>query len=183
MLATIGRENVWWSTINCTYCLSCTRLRILLNTIYRKPGFNSLRTPLNHGAEQANNETLKQTQQRNWSNASQGGQTALKEHVAVLHSETASTMQQPRGEHRDTIKDCKIAGATTWQGQSNHTFTTPLPIGFKGIIQQSQYLGSLKIFPPTCSVVNLIDHVETTTSTSSGVYNSSGFEMINCQRL
>jgi len=53
-------------------------LRILLNTICRKPGFNSLRTPLNHGAEQASNETLKQTQQRNWSNASQGGQTALK---------------------------------------------------------------------------------------------------------
>ena len=69
------------------YGLSCTRLRILLNTIYRKPGFNSLRTPHNHGAEQASNETLKQTQQRNWSNASQGGQTALKEHVAVLHYE------------------------------------------------------------------------------------------------
>ena len=45
--------------------LSCTRLRILLNTICRKPGFNSLRTPLNHGTEQASNETLKQTQQRN----------------------------------------------------------------------------------------------------------------------
>ena len=45
--------------------LSCTRLRILLNTICRKPGFNSLRTPLHHGAEQASNETLKQTQQRN----------------------------------------------------------------------------------------------------------------------
>ena len=44
---------------------SCTRLRILLNTICRKPGINSLRTPLNHGAEQASNETLKQTQQRN----------------------------------------------------------------------------------------------------------------------
>jgi len=66
-------------------CVSCTRLRILLNTICRKPGFNSLRTPLNHGAEQASNETLKQTQQRNWSNASQGGQTALKEHLAVMH--------------------------------------------------------------------------------------------------
>jgi len=51
---------------------------------------------------------------------SQGGQTALKEHLAVLHSETASTMQQPHGEHRGTIKDCKIAGATTWQGQGNH---------------------------------------------------------------
>ena len=49
---------------------------------------------------------LKQTQ-RNRSNASQGGQTALKAHVAVLHSETASTTQQPRGEHRGTIKDCK----------------------------------------------------------------------------
>ena len=104
--------------------MSCTRLRILLNTTCRKPGFNSLRTPLNHGAEQASNETLKQTQQRNWSNASQGGQTARKEHFAVLHYETASTTQQPRGEHRGTIKDCKIAGATTWQGQGNHTFTT-----------------------------------------------------------
>ena len=104
--------------------MSCTRLRILLNTICRKPGFNSLRTPLNHGADQASNETLKQTQQRNWSNASQGGQTALKEHFAVLHYETASTSQQPRGERRDTINDCKIASATTWQGQGNHTFTT-----------------------------------------------------------
>jgi len=88
--------------------LSCTHLRILLNTICRNPGFYSLRTPLNHGAEQASNETLKQTQQRNWSNASQGGQTALNEHLAVLHSDTASTTQQPRGEHRGTIKlqDC-----------------------------------------------------------------------------
>jgi len=49
-----------------------------------------------------------------------------------LHYETASTTQQPRGEHRGTIKDCKIAGATAWQvagatawqGQGNHTFTT-----------------------------------------------------------
>ena len=104
--------------------MSCTRPRILLNTICRKSGFNSLRRPLNHGAEQASNETLKQTQQRNWSNASQGGQTALKEHFAVLHYDTTSTTQQPRGEHRGTIKDCKIAGATTWQGQGNHTFTT-----------------------------------------------------------
>ena len=104
--------------------MSCNRLQILLNTICKKPGFNSLRTPLNHGAEQASNETLKQTQQRNWSNTSQGGQTALKEHLAVLHSETTSTTQQPRSEHRGTIKDCKIAGATTWQGQGNHTFTT-----------------------------------------------------------
>ena len=104
--------------------VSCTRLRILLNTICRKPGFNSLRTPLNHGAEQVSNETLKQTLQRNWSNASQGGQTALKERLAVLHSETASTTQQPRGEHRGTIKNCKIAGATTWQRQGNHTCTT-----------------------------------------------------------
>ena len=109
---------------NCCLELSCTRLRILLNTICRKPGFNSLRTLLNDGAEQASNETLKQTQQRNWSNASQGGQTALKEHFAVLHYETANTTQQPRDEHRGTIKDCKIAGATTWQGQGNHTFTT-----------------------------------------------------------
>ena len=106
--------------------VSCTRLRILLNTICRKPGFNSLRTPLNHAAEQASNETLKETQQRNWSNASQGGQTALKEHFAVFNYETASTTQQPRGEHRGTIKDYKIAGATTWQGQGNHTFTTLL---------------------------------------------------------
>ena len=110
----------------CCCHASCTRLRILLNTICRKPGFNSLRTPLNHGAEQASNETLKQTQQRNWSNASQGWQTAPKEHVAVLHYETASTTQQPRGEHRGTIKDCKIAGATTWQRQSNHAFTTSM---------------------------------------------------------
>jgi len=111
-------------TYSISAMVSCTRLRILLNTICRKPGFNSLRTPLNHGAEQASNETLKQTQQRNWSNASQGGQTALKEYLAVLHYETASTTQQPRDEHRGTIKDCKIAGATTWQGQGNHTFTT-----------------------------------------------------------
>ena len=89
------------------YALSCTRLRILLNTICRKPGFNSLRTPLNHGAEQASNETLKQTQ-RNWSNASQGGQTALKEHFAVFHYETASTTQQPRGEHRGTIRMARL---------------------------------------------------------------------------
>jgi len=114
----------WGRTNKTTLLLSYTRLRILLDTICRKPGFNSLRTPLNHGAEQASNETLKQAQQRNWSNASQGGQTALKEHVAVLHSETASTTQQPRAEHRGTIKDCKIAGATTRQRQSNHTFTT-----------------------------------------------------------
>jgi len=33
--------------------LSCTRLRILLDTIGWKPGFNSLRTPLNHGAAQS----------------------------------------------------------------------------------------------------------------------------------
>jgi len=111
--------------------LSCTRLRILLNTICRKPGFNSLGTPLNHGAEQASNETLKQTQQRNWSNASQGGQTALKEHFAVLHYETASTTQQRRGEQRGTIKDCKTAGATTLQGQGNHAFTTILPGKFR----------------------------------------------------
>ena len=50
----------------------------------------------------------------------------LKEHFAVLHYETASTTQQPRDEHRGTIKDCKIAGATTWQGRGNqnHAFTT-----------------------------------------------------------
>ena len=105
--------------------VSCTRLRILLNTICRKPGFNSLRTPLNHGAEQASNETLKQTQQRNWSNPSKGGQTALKEHFAELHYETASTTQQPRGEHRGTIKDCKFVGATTWQGQGNQIIHSP----------------------------------------------------------
>jgi len=54
----------------------------------------------------------------------QDGQAALKEHFAVLHYETASTTQQPRDEHKGTIKDCKIAGATTWQGQCNHTFAT-----------------------------------------------------------
>jgi len=42
-------------------------------------------------------------------NASQGGQTALKEHLAVLHSETASTTQQPRGQHRGTIAQLRIA--------------------------------------------------------------------------
>ena len=62
-------------------------------------------------------------------NASQDGQAALKEHFAVLHYETASTTQQPRGEHKGTIKDCKIAGAT--QGQGNHTFTTILPAKFR----------------------------------------------------
>ena len=122
--------------VDCT--LSCTRLRILLNTICRKPGFNSLRTLLDHGAEQTSNETLKQTQQCNWSNASQGGQTALKEHLAILHSETASTPQQPQGEHRGTIKGCKIAGATMWQGQGNHTFTTVtiLPTGQLRVINK-----------------------------------------------
>ena len=43
--------------------LSCTRLRIRLNTICGKPGFNSLMTPLNHGAsytKDASKETLKQ---------------------------------------------------------------------------------------------------------------------------
>ena len=64
-------------------------------------------------------------------NASRGGQAALKEHFVVLHYETASTTQQPRGEHRGTIKDCKIAGATTWKGQGNHTFTTILPAKFR----------------------------------------------------
>ena len=56
-----------------------------------KPGFNSLKTLLNHGAsctkrydEQESKETLKQTQQRNLSNASQDEQVALKEHFAVL---------------------------------------------------------------------------------------------------
>jgi len=36
--------------------VSCTRLRIRLNTISGKPGFTSLKTPLNHGAEQASND-------------------------------------------------------------------------------------------------------------------------------
>jgi len=87
---------------------------------------------------------LKQTQ-RNRSNASQGGQTALKAHVAVLHSETASTTQQPRGEHRGTIKDCKIAGATTWQGQGNHTFTTTLFVIFKDSFSKIYFLYFLLI--------------------------------------
>ena len=72
------------------------------------------------------------------------GQTALKEHLAVLHSETAGTTQQPRGEHRGTIKDCKIAGATTWQGQGNHTFTT-LWIN-RGALQLNCHLVSLIFF-------------------------------------
>ena len=43
--------------------LSCTRLRIPLNTICGKLGFNSLKTPLNHGAsytKDARKETLTQ---------------------------------------------------------------------------------------------------------------------------
>jgi len=36
--------------------LSCTRLRIRLNTISGKTGFNSLKSPLNHGAEQASDD-------------------------------------------------------------------------------------------------------------------------------
>ena len=43
--------------------MSCTLLRIRLNTICGKPGFNSLKTPLNHGAsytKDASKETLKQ---------------------------------------------------------------------------------------------------------------------------
>ena len=36
--------------------MSCTRLRIRLSTISGKPGFNLLKTPLNHGAEQASND-------------------------------------------------------------------------------------------------------------------------------
>jgi len=53
------------TTLRLAHHVSCTRLRILLKTICRKPGFNSLRTLLNYGAEQVSNETLKQTQQRN----------------------------------------------------------------------------------------------------------------------
>jgi len=41
-------------------------------------------------------------------NASQAGQTALKEPFAELHSETASTTQQPRGEHRGTIRIARL---------------------------------------------------------------------------
>jgi len=36
--------------------VSCIRLRIRLNTISGKAGFNSLKTPLNDGAEQASND-------------------------------------------------------------------------------------------------------------------------------
>ena len=115
-------------------------------------------TKHNHGAEQASNETLKQTQQRNWSNAFQGGQTALKEHFAVLHYETTSTTQQPRGEHRGTIKDCKNAGATTWQGQGNHTFTTVCWKGqlyFFVFLPRLSSLKSQLFLPSVCSQVQL----------------------------
>jgi len=59
----------------------------------------------------------------------------------------------------------------------------PLPIGFEGMIRQNQSSDLLQIFPIIHLVVNLIDHAEITPSTSSGVYNTSGFVMINCRRL
>ena len=92
--------------------MSCTRLRIRLNTICGKPGFNSLKTPLNHGAsytKDASKET-ETTQQRNLSNASQDRQAAQKEHFAVMQFETASTTRQPRGEHRGTTKGLQDCG-------------------------------------------------------------------------
>jgi len=113
-------------------CVSCTRLRILLNTICRKPGFNSLRTPPNHGGEQASNETLKQTQQRNWSKCFPGRANCTKRTLCSIalqdrkHNATAAGRTQGH-----IYKDCKIAGATTWQGQGNHAFTTILPAKFR----------------------------------------------------
>jgi len=65
----------------------------------------------------------------------------------------------------------------------NNQLYVPIPMGFEGIIRKKQFLGFLKIFSPTRSVVSLIDHAETTISTSSGVYNSSGFAIINGRRL
>jgi len=65
----------------------------------------------------------------------------------------------------------------------NNQLYLPLPIGFEGMIRQDQSLGLLQIYPLIHLVVNLIDHAEITASTSSGVYNTSGFVMINCRRL
>jgi len=65
----------------------------------------------------------------------------------------------------------------------NNQLYEPLPIGFEGMIRQNQSSGLLQIFPLIHLVVNLIDHAEITASTSSGVYNTSGFVMINCRRL
>ena len=65
----------------------------------------------------------------------------------------------------------------------NNQLYVPLPIGYEGMIRQNQSSGLLQIFPLIRLVVNLIDHAEITASTSSGVYNTSGFVMINCRRL
>jgi len=47
-------------------CLQWKKIgRSVSLVVNMKTGFNSLRKPLNHGAEQASNETLKHTQQRN----------------------------------------------------------------------------------------------------------------------
>ena len=90
--------------------LSCTGLRIPLNTICEKPGFNSLNTPLNHGASYTIDASKETQKQRNLSNASQDRQAALKEHFAVMQYRTASTTRQPRGEHRGTIKALQDCG-------------------------------------------------------------------------
>ena len=89
--------------------LSCTRLRILLNTTCRKPGFNSLRTPLNHGAEQASNEILKPTQQRNWSKCFPGRASCTKRTLCSIalrdrkHNATAAG----RTQGHNGLQDCR----------------------------------------------------------------------------
>jgi len=65
----------------------------------------------------------------------------------------------------------------------NNQLYVPLRIGFEGMIRQNQSSGFLQIFSLIHLVVNLIDHAEITASTLSGVYNTSGFVMINCRRL
>ena len=79
--------------------------------------------------------------------------------MAVLHPETASTTQQRRGEHRCTIKDCKIAGATTWQGQGNHTFATTLENLHAGIMDVkncvNDILQKLKVFQERVKTVEM----------------------------
>ena len=68
-----------------------------------------------------NKRAMKQTQQRNWSKCFPGRANCNKRTLCstAVRDRKHNTTQQPRGEHRGTIKDCKIAGATTWQGQRN----------------------------------------------------------------
>jgi len=65
----------------------------------------------------------------------------------------------------------------------NNQLYVPVPIGFEGMIQQNQYLGFLKRFPLTRSVVRLTGNAKITNYISSEVYQSLDFEMINCRQL